>query len=73
MFETTRMTTNIFINKINTATYLFCLYMLEVHNCLILKHQHVSKPRYSTQARKHKSLLRCLESLKRNDIKTFCL
>ena len=31
------------------------------------------KLRYSTQARKHKPLLRCTESLKRNDIETFCL
>ena len=45
--------------------------MLEEHNYLILTSFYVPKLKYSNHARNH-ALLHYTESLKHNDIKTFC-
>ena len=41
--------------------------------CLITTSYHVPKLRNSIQARKYEPLPHCTGSLKRNNIKTFCL
>ena len=47
--------------------------MFEEHKCLILTPQFVPVLRYSFHAQKYKPFLRWTESLKHNDIETFCV
>ena len=53
--------------------YNLYLHILKEHNCLILTSYHVLKLWYGVHAPNDKHLLPCTESLKHNDIDTFCL
>ena len=53
--------------------YKCCTLISDEPTCLITTSSHVPTRRYSTSARKYKPFLHCTESIKRNDIETFCL